>query len=128
MDNFNAVEAAARLMALEANQQPMQHYAGMADNTLVNPRNQVPGMGSAANALPHSNPLADQRTQRLSEADYNALMSKIAAGAGLAALPAAPFNPFAALGAATGAAGAVAYDSARYLDEQAAKRLGYQGN
>lgn len=121
MDQFDP-RLAAQKFAL------MEHMAGMADNMVQNPRNQTPGMGSTANAVPYGNPIADARQQRLSEADYNALMSKLAGGAGMAMLPWAAANPFAALGAATGGVGAVAYDSARHYDEEAAKRLGYQGN
>ena len=106
----------------------MEHMASMADNMAPHPRNAAPGMGSTANAVQYGNPIADQRAQRLSEAEYNALMSKIATGAGVALLPAAPFNPFATIGAATGLTGGVAYDGARHLDEQAARRLAYQGS
>jgi hypothetical protein len=102
----------------------------MADALLgrQDPRNQAPGMGSTANALPLANPLADQRQQALSDAERNHLMSMLYSGLAVGAAPFALANPAAAIGSMAGAAGGLVHDRMGDLDGQRARALGYQGN
>jgi hypothetical protein len=90
-------------------------------------RNQAPGMGSAENAVPHGNQFADDKAAAEAAAKDYALKSMLSYGAGFGALMTPP-NPISAIAAMAGGGGGAAYGLAQSLEEQKARRLGYQGN
>lgn len=114
MADFNAAEAAARLMALQ-------------DAARYDPRNQVPGMGSTANAVAPPNPSVDARHHYGDMSDDAALQSMLGYGTAYGAmmLPPNALTGLAAVGG--GLYGGINGIRQMYADKRA-RELGYQGN
>lgn len=131
MADFDPRAAAARMMALqEGGGVPpfMQHYAGMAGQMLPDPRNQVPGMGSTAHALPPHNPMVEDRRYYTDMSDGAREQALLGLGGGMATMMAAPANPATIpLALALGAYGGLQGFRDAYGNSNA-RRLGYQGN
>lgn len=91
-------------------------------------RNQAPGMGSTANALPPHNPMVEDRRYYSDMADDASGQGLLGLGAGLGTMMMAPPNPL-SLAAALGLGGYGALQGIREVHgNRNARRLGYQGN
>lgn len=97
-------------------------HAGMPPD----PRNQVPGMGSAQNAIPYVNPQRDEKYAAQDRTDLAFWLGLLGMGATGGLLGAAQSGPAWPAGLAAGATAAAAGQYG--MADQHAKRLQYQGN
>jgi hypothetical protein len=103
--------------------------AGMsgAQSGQSSPWDEVPGGGSAANAVPHANPFVDERqgySQLSEDALVNALLGYGVAGASAMAGP----TPLSALGVVGGGLYGLGNNAVAGYAGRKARNLGYQGN
>lgn len=112
-------------MPMDDQQKVIRHLLSIFDEQ---ERNQAPGMGSTANALPPRNPMVEDRRYFSDMADDASGQGLLGLGAGLGTMMMAPPNPL-SLAAALGLGGYGALQGIREVHgNRNARRLGYQGN
>lgn len=100
----------------------------MAEALMANdPRNQVPGMGSMANAVPLPNQLVDERRYYDEMGEDGAIQAGIGFGGAIGSLASAPLPLKLPAAAALGTYG-VMNQLRQVLGDHRSRKLGYQGN